>query len=203
MIDKELVIKLAKEGVPTSEIAKNVGYGVRYIQQILKNNGLNRSLEKAKQIEYKRRKQIDRGEVEKLIVNKKIKYIKVEEREENLKYKYCLYRFLNKKGEVLYLGKCSRSDKSKWGHKYFLSDRIRIHFTKRQSMPNCILNSITKLEYCFFEEDISMLELNLILLYKYRKECIWNGQMIYEFTMDIPNIEWKEFEHLDRFRKFL
>lgn len=189
LIYKDELIKLTNEGYTTREMAEYFGKSMRTIQYWLKELNIKTKikLEGKEPLKSKRKK----------------REIRLENKEENLKYNYALYRFLDIKGEVLYLGKCTRSKKNKYGHRYFLQERIQIHFSKSKVMPTSVLNSIYKMEYCFFEENIEELELNLILYYKYRKECIWNGQMIYDFTMTIPKIEWKEFEDFKKIRRFL
>ena len=65
-------------------------------------------------------------------------------------YNFCLYRFLDEEGKVIYLGKCTRSvnsDKRGYTKNYFLNERLKHHFAPSSKQnPKSLYLNVAKIE---------------------------------------------------------
>lgn len=179
----EEVIKLAKAGKSTKEIAAVFGVTQRTAQKWLKSLGLSRSKSKDQRLKYRYKKHIN---------------ARKEPRFKKLQGNFALYRFLDRNGQVLYVGKCERSVQSN-GHgglrEYFLKERISHHFTPScKHLPQFVYNSTMKIEYAIVNtaHECLSLESDLILHYKMKNQCIWNGKFSISFKneFNINEVNW-------------
>ena len=184
----EEVIKLAKSGKSTKEIAIAFGVNQRTAQKWLKALGLNRSRSQAHLLKTEK-------------TGKKIRELKFAKKEPKFKRiqgDFALYKFLDKNGQVLYIGKCERSIHSN-GHgglrEYFLRERITQHFAPScKHLPQFVYNSTMKIEYAIVKTGYECLSLedDLILYYKMKNQCIWNGNFSISFKneFNINEVNW-------------
>jgi excinuclease UvrABC nuclease subunit len=181
--------ELEKAKYSTSDMAKYFGVGQRTVQIWLKKLGLNRSLSKASKISNRKRK----------ISIKEAKCLKKKnKRFPNINGDYCLYRFIDKNGKVLYLGKCEKSINSngRGGKRiYFLSERMNQHYAPMSKhLPKVVYENTCIIEYalCKSQNELRLLEGNMILDYKLKGECMWNGHFANEINpkYDSSKLEW-------------
>lgn len=94
-------------------------------------------------------------------------------------YNFCLYRFLDKEGVILYLGKCTRSsniDKKGIPRNYFLKERLIQHFSSSSKQnPKSLYLNIAKIEIMLpnvdNNEELEKKESSLISYYE--REHLW------------------------------
>lgn len=119
---------------------------------------------------------------------------------------YCLYRFLDKNNNVLYLGKCTKSKHSNGrdGLKdYYIKDRLTQHFSMSSKLPKSLYLNIDKIEVCFpiveNNVDLETLESNLISFYEREKlQCFYCRDIKYGFDLiSEDNMDWNLFYRLD------
>ena len=192
---KEEIIKMAKNNISTKNIALHFNVSQRTVQKWLKKLGLNRTLSEAskiKNINNKKPKSINKT---------KDKYDFKRNKFRKIDGEYSLYRFLDCKGKVLYVGKCEKSIHSN-GHggnkEYFIKDRITAHFSNScKHLPKIAYLSVSKIEYslCKTKDEMLSLEKDLILFYKMNNQCVWNGQMPLKFNnkYNFLIINWKKY----------
>ena len=188
---KEEVIKMAKNKIPTKNIALHFNVSQRSVQIWLKELGLNRTGKQA----YKINKKFNK-------VNKPSRKSKFK----NVKGNYALYRFIDKNDKIIYVGKCEKSVISN-GHggkrEYFLKDRITAHFAPScKHLPKAAYLSVSRIEYalCKTKDELLSLEEDLILFYKMNNQCIWNGQVPLKFNnkYNFFIINWKKYNEFKR-----
>lgn len=198
---KEEIIKdMVYKNYSTKYIGEYFGVSQRTAQKWLKKLGLNRTLSEAaeiKNINNKKPKSINK--IKDKCDFKKNKFRKIDG-------EYSLYRFLDCKGKVLYVGKCEKSIHSngRGGYKkYFIKDRITAHFSNScKHLPKIAYLSVSKIEYslCKTKDEMLSLEKDLILFYKMNNQCVWNGQMPLKFNnkYNFLMINWKKYHEFKR-----
>lgn len=100
---------------------------------------------------------------------------------------FCLYRFLDKDKNVLYIGKCEKSYHSN-GHggtkEYFIKDRLLQHYSpSSKQLPKSLYLNTKYIETCFPEvengQELEHLEAQLISYYEREKlQCNYNLDLI-------------------------
>lgn len=185
---KETIKQMVKAGMSTKEIAIAFGVNQRTAQKWLKALGLNGSKSQAHLLKTeKTRKKI-----------RELKFAKKEPKFNKVQGDFAIYRFLDISGQVLYVGKCERSIHSN-GHggerEYFLKERISQHFAPScKHLPQFVYNSTTKIEYAIVNtaHECLSLETDLILHYKMKNQCIWNGQfsILFKNEFNINEVNW-------------
>lgn len=199
-IKEEIIKDMACKNYSTKYIGEYFGVSQRTAQKWLKKLGLNRTLSEASKI--------------KNINNKKPKSInKIKDKYDfkinkfrKIDGEYSLYRFLDCKGKVLYVGKCEKSIHSngRGGNKeYFIKDRITAHFVPScKHLPKAAYLSVSRIEYalCKTKDELLSLEEDLILFYKMNNQCTWNGQVPLKFNnkYNFLTINWKKYHEFKR-----
>ena len=190
---EETIKQMVKAGMSTKEIAVEFGVTQRSVQKWLKALGLNRSISQA----HKLRRQLIKRK-ESVSKNEKEPKVKKEPKFKKVQGDFAIYRFLDRSGQVLYVGKCERSVHSN-GHggerDYFLKERITQHFAPScKHLPQFVYNSTMKIEYIIVDtiHECLNLEDDLILHYKMKNQCVWNGKFSISFNdeCNIDKIKW-------------
>lgn len=112
-----------------------------------------------------------------------IKILKMNQVFGNIEKYNCIYRFLNKQGEVLYIGSTKR-----------LKFRMKSHFSKVSHLPKDLYSNIHKIEYYSFKDNSAnmyMYEVFYINKYTptYNKKD--KGERL---TLELPDIKWEDFD---------
>ena len=198
---KEEIIKdMVCKSYSTKYIGEYFGVSQRTAQKWLKKLGLNRTLSEAskiKNINNKKPKSINKT---------KDKYDFKKNRFRKIDGEYSLYRFLDCKGKVLYVGKCEKSIHSngRGGNaEYFIKDRITAHFSNScKHLPKIAYLSVSRIEYalCKTKDEMLSLEKDLILFYKMNNQCVGNGQVPLKFNnkYNFLIINWKKYHEFKR-----
>lgn len=104
--------------------------------------------------------------------------------------KNCIYKFLNKENEIIYIGKAKN-----------LKNRLRNH----NHLPKACYDEVVKKEFCILdtEDDMDFAERYYISKYKPKYNSIMIGK---EITIDIPNLNnmcWLEYGSSKQMQKQL
>lgn len=92
---------------------------------------------------------------------------------------YYLYRFLDKNGNVIYVGKTQGK----------LNDRLKCH---NHIMILCYL-SVSKIEFCELNTDVDLTIYEIYYINKYRPIYNKADKGIKKMTIQLPELEWKEY----------
>lgn len=181
-IIKDLYIFTSKLNLSTDYLAHIYNVGIRTIQMWLKDLSLNRSLKESFEIK-KNYLNIEHENT----INKELCNNFNEKR-------YCLYRFLDKDKNVLYIGKCVQTLHGK-SHKkkYFIRERLIQHFSpSSKHMPKSLYLNIKYIEVCYpdvqSQTELDNLESALISFYERNyRSCYYNKDLnlVYEISKDI------------------
>lgn len=165
--------RLVKNNFSTKQISQIYDVGDRMVQIWLKEMGLNRHSGNRKENQEYNRINIQ-NEVE-------VKSLDLKDKQ------FCLYRFLDKDRNILYIGKCEKSYHSdgRGGKKeYFIKDRLQQHFSpSSKQLPKSLYLNIKYIEICFPDvnngEELEIVENQLISYYEREKlQCHYNLYMM-------------------------
>lgn len=120
-------------------------------------------------------------------------------------YNFCLYRFLDEEGKVIYLGKCTRSvnsDKRGYTKNYFLNERLKHHFAPSSKQnPKSLYLNVAKIEILLpnvsSNEELEKLENSLISYYEREHLCChYNREILNPIYIGRDENEWLEYYRL-------
>ena len=102
------------------------------------------------------------------------------------KYKYCVYRFINNKGDIIYIGKSKR----------IVTRLTKEHFTKNGHLPSDCYNQTVKVEICMFKTEADMMIAELYFINIYKPYYNTDSKTVDSVTVSIngfDDMEWEEF----------
>ena len=110
---------------------------------------------------------------------------------------FCLYRFLNKNKNVLYIGKCTRTFQHSANKSYFIQDRLNHHYYKSsKQLPKSLYLNTKYIEISFpnvsSNQELEKIESELISYYERIKfQCNYNSDLQSDVRyIDSDDLDW-------------
>lgn len=138
--------------------------------------------------------------VNKILKEQNKQLLKINRSVDTEKYNHCIYRFLDKNKNILYIGKCTKSFHSN-GHggkkDYFIKDRIQQHYSpSSKQLPKSLYLNTKYIEIAFpnvkSNDELEKIETELISYYEREKmQCNYNLELPSGVKyIDKDNLKW-------------